>query len=102
MSGRARKAILSTVAGVLAAVLVTGGLLLTRPPAPPSAQCQGQVTQISAYQAEAQAISDSNDAVSMGGLAKFSMDVAESGALLNLTKREGCPLTGYEGGATLK
>jgi hypothetical protein len=100
MNGRKPKIILASIGG--AAAILAGVLLLTGGSPPPSAQCRSQVAQIGAYQADARAINASNDVVSTSGMTQFSLDVNASGRLLRLTKREGCPLTGYPGGVTLK
>ena len=66
----------------------------------PSAQCRSQVAQIAAYEADANSLTA--DVVSSDVASRFAADVKASGALLKLVAREGCPVTGYAGGVTLR
>jgi hypothetical protein len=95
---RVRRPVVAGVVGAAAGAALIAGVLTfaaASSQAPPSAQCRGQLHQVAAFQADAEAIQNSSVVVANGELARFNHDVDSASRLLKVMKSENCPNGGY-------
>jgi hypothetical protein len=95
------RGIIAGIAAIAFGAAVAVSLAVGRSPTP-SAQCKAQVARIAVLENDAAAISSSSAVVSADAVTRFDADVFTSSVLLAQAKKEGCPVTGYPSGYTLK